>query len=229
MTLNIRALIFDMDGVLADTPPLHYESWQRLAQDEGIDFGWDQHEQMQGLVRRHSLDVFLGGKPVSESQAQDMMARKNAYFVERLQHLSPADRFPGTAEIMQEVHAAGLKVGLGSSSQNARGVVEKLGLHQYFDVIADGYTVPNNKPAPDIFLWVAKQLKVSPAEAIVFEDSVAGMQAAVAGGFWRVGLGGKHGLGAHVALNSLAEVNLATLLQRLNEAAASPDGGNHKS
>ena len=227
MTLNIRALIFDMDGVLADTPPMHYESWRRLAQDEGIDFGWDQHEQMQGLVRRHSLEVFLGGKPVSESQAQDMMARKNAYFVERLQHLSPADRFPGTAEIMQEAHAAGLKVGLGSSSQNARGVVEKLGLFQYFDVIADGYTVPNNKPAPDIFLWVAEQLKVAPSEAIVFEDSVAGMQAAIAGGFWRVGLGGKHGAGAHVTLNSLAEVNLSMLLQRLNEAGASPNRTPH--
>jgi beta-phosphoglucomutase len=213
--------------VLADTPPLHYESWRRLAQDEGIDFGWDQHEQMQGLVRRHSLEVFLGGKPVSESQAQDMMARKNTYFVERLAHLSPADRFPGTAEIMQEAHSAGLKVGLGSSSQNARGVVEKLGLLQYFDVIADGYTVPNNKPAPDIFLWVAAQLKVAPSEAIVFEDSVAGMQAAIAGGFWRVGLGGKHGAGAHVALNTLTEVNLATLLQRLNEAAASANGSHN--
>jgi len=219
MNLNIRALIFDMDGVLADTPPLHYESWLRLAQDEGINFGWDQHEQMQGLVRRHSLEVFLGGKPVSESQAQDMMARKNAYFVESLKNLSPADRFPGTAEIMQEAHAAGLKVGLGSSSQNARGVVEKLGLLQYFDVIADGYTVRNNKPAPDIFLWVANQLNLAPSEAIVFEDSVAGMQAAIAGGFWRVGLGGKHGAGAHLALNSLAEVNLTTVLQRLNEVS----------
>ena len=219
MTLTIRALIFDMDGVLADTPLLHYESWQRLAQDEGINFGWDQHEQMQGLVRRHSLDVFLGGKTISEAQAQDLMARKNAYFVERLKNLAPADRFPGTAEIMQEARAAGLKVGLGSSSQNARGVIEKLGLFPYFDVIADGYTVPNNKPAPDIFLWVADQLKVTPSEAIVFEDSVAGMQAAVAGGFWRVGLGGKHGAGAHIALNSLTEVNLATLLQRLNAVA----------
>ncbi|MBA3874298.1 MAG: beta-phosphoglucomutase family hydrolase, partial [Anaerolineae bacterium] len=170
MTLNIRALIFDMDGVLADTPPLHYESWLRLAQDEGINFGWEQHEQMQGLVRRHSLEVFLGGKTVSEDQAQEMMARKNTYFGERLKDLTPADRFPGTAEIMQEAHAAGLKVSLGSSSQNARGVVEKLGLLQYFDVIADGYTVRHNKPAPDIFLWVAEQLNVAPSEAIVFED-----------------------------------------------------------
>ncbi|MBI1277334.1 MAG: beta-phosphoglucomutase [Anaerolineaceae bacterium] len=225
--MNIRALIFDMDGVLADTPPLHYESWKRLAQDEGINFGWEQHEQMQGLVRRHSLDVFLGGKLITESQAQEMMARKNTYFTESLQKLTPADRFPGTAEIMQEAHEAGIKVGLGSSSQNAREVIKKLGLAPYFDVVADGYTVRQNKPAPDIFLWVADQLKVTPSEAIVFEDSVAGMQAAIAGGFWRVGLGGKHGDGAHVALNSLAEVNLAGLLQRLNEVAAHQNGTSH--
>ncbi len=224
MTLIIRALIFDMDGVLADTPMLHYDSWLRLAQDEGVDFGWEQHEQMQGLVRRHSLDVFLGGKSVSEPEAQEMMDRKNAYFIERLQHLSAEDRFPGTAEMMQEARAAGLKVGLGSSSQNARGVVEKLGLLQYFDVLADGFTVKRNKPAPDIFLWVAEQLKIKPCEAIVFEDSIAGMQAAVAGGFWRVGLGGKHGAGAHIALNSLADMNLTALLHRLNQLGTSPDG-----
>ncbi len=223
MNINIRALIFDLDGVLADTPLLHYESWLRLAKDEGIPFTWEQHEQMQGLVRRHSLEVFLGGKPVSDAEAQAMMDRKNAYFVESLENLGPADRFPGTAEIMQEAHDAGVKIGLGSSSQNARGVAQKLGLLPFFDVIADGYTVSRNKPAPDIFLWVAEHLNVSPSEAVVFEDSVAGMQAALAGGFWRVGLGGKHGAGAHVALASLDEVNLISLIERLNGAAKQQD------
>ncbi len=219
MVLQIRALIFDLDGVLAETPMLHYHSWMRLAQDEGLPFTWEQHEKMQGLVRRHSLEVFLGGKPVTDSEAVVLMARKNDYFVEYLQQLSPADRLPGTAEIMEEARAAGLKVGLGSSSQNAKQVVEKLGLLPLFDVMADGTTVPNNKPAPDIFLWVAKQCDVLPNEAVVFEDSFAGLQAALAGGFWAVGLGGKHGAGAHAELATLAEVNLSTLVGRLNEAA----------
>ena len=219
MTVNIRALIFDLDGVLADTPMLHYESWRRLAVDEGIDFSWDQHEAMQGLVRRHSLEVFLGGKPVTDAQAQEMMDRKNAYFVEYLQQLTPADCFPGTTEIMQAAKFRGIKIGLGSSSQNALKVVEKLGLLPYFDVLADGNTVSRNKPAPDIFLWVAQQLKVSPSEAIVFEDSVAGLQAAIAGGFWRVGLGGKHGIGAHVEFESLAQTTLDALIHRLSESS----------
>lgn len=220
MVLNIRALIFDLDGVLAETPMLHYHSWMRLAQDEGIPFTWEQHEKMQGLVRRHSLDVFLGGKPVTDSEAQLLMARKNGYFIESLQQLSPADRLPGTAEIMEEARAAGIKVGLGSSSQNAKQVVERLGLLPMFDVMADGTTVPNNKPAPDIFLWVANQLNAMPNEAVVFEDSFAGLQAALAGGFWAVGLGGKHGVGAHVELGLLSEVNLHTLTERLSEVAA---------
>lgn len=220
MALNICALIFDLDGVLAETPMLHYQSWKRLAQDEGLAFTWDQHEKMQGLVRRHSLEVFLNGKRVTDAEAQALMERKNTYFTESLQQLSPADRLPGTAEIMQEAHAAGLKVGLGSSSQNARSVVEKLGLLPLFDVLADGFTVQHNKPAPDIFLWVAAQLGVQPSQAVVFEDSVAGLQAALNGGFWSVGLGGKHGTGAHIELPSLAGVRLRDLLEQFTTLEA---------
>jgi beta-phosphoglucomutase len=215
MKLNIRALIFDLDGVLTNTPWLHYESWKRLAEDERIPFTLDQHYQMQGLVRRDSLAVFLNGTPVDEPTAQALMDRKNAYFLEALEQLSPADCLPGVVEIIREAHAAGLKIGLGSSSQNARRVLDKLGLFRLFDVIGDGYSVNRHKPAPDIFLWVAGQLGVLPQESVVFEDSVAGMQAAVAGGFWRVGVGGRHGDGAHIAVNSLADLRLASLLDKL--------------
>jgi kojibiose phosphorylase len=216
MTLNIRALIFDLDGVLTNTPWLHYESWKHLADDEQIPFTLEQHYQMQGLVRRASLDVFLNGRSVSEDMAQQLMDRKNAFFLELLKQLSPSDCSPGAAELIREGHDAGLKIGLGSSSQNARRVLEKLGLLPLFHVVGDGYSVTNHKPAPDIFLWVAEQIGVSPREAIIFEDSVAGMQAARTGGFWRVGVGGKHGEGAHIAVESLAELRLSTLLDKLN-------------
>lgn len=219
MSLNIRALIFDLDGVLTDTPLLHYDSWKRLAADENIPFGWDQHEQMQGLVRRDSLTVFLNGRPVTEEQAQILMARKNAYFLERLRDVSPANCYPGVVELLSEARERGLKVGLGSSSMNARGVVERLGLTAHFDLMGDGHTVTHHKPAPDIFLWVADQLSVRPTEAVVFEDSVAGMQAAISGGFWRVGLGGKHGAGAHVTYSMMVEVRLTDLLERLADVA----------
>lgn len=217
MSLNIRALIFDLDGVLTDTPLLHYDSWRRLAADENIPFGWDQHERMQGLVRRDSLTVFLNGRPITEEQAQVLMARKNGYFLEHLREVSPANCYPGVLELLTEARLMGLKIGLGSSSMNARAVVEKLGLSACFDVLGDGHTVTQHKPAPDIFLWAATQLSVTPDEAIVFEDSAAGMQAAISGGFWRVGLGGKHGDGAHLAFDVMADVKLAHLLERLAE------------
>jgi len=216
MTLDIRAFIFDLDGVLAGTPILHYHSWRRLAEEEYIPFTWEQHENMQGLSRRASLDVFLGGRPISDSDAQRLMDRKNSYFLEVLQSISPADCFPGTAELIREARAAGLKIGLGSSSQNARRVVEQLGLLMYFDAVADGHTVKHNKPAPDIFLWVAHRLGVTPRQSVVFEDSMAGMQAAISGGFWRVGLGGQHGEGAHMALPSLDGVTLDVILGGLS-------------
>ncbi len=201
--MPIQAFIFDLDGVLADTPMLHYHSWKRLAEDEGLIFSWDQHVAMQGLHRRESLDVFLGGRPVTETQAAEMMMRKNGYFLELLEQLSPTDCFPGTEAFIRAARAAGLKLALASSSQNAKQVLFKLGLTPLFDVIGDGNTVSRNKPAPDIFLWAAEQLRVKPAEALVFEDSEAGLRAALDGGFWVVGVHGKHGQGAHLELAAL--------------------------
>ncbi|MBL8155482.1 MAG: beta-phosphoglucomutase [Anaerolineae bacterium] len=212
MNLSLQALIFDLDGVITDTPVLHYETWRRLAAEEMIHFTPEQYHRMQGLSRRASLDIFLDGRYVSEELAQSYMARKNRYFLELLEGLTPERCFPGVREMIAEGRGAGLKIGLGSSSQNAKGVLERLGLTPSFDVIADGNTVTRAKPAPDIFLWVAGQLGVEPGRALVFEDSVAGLRAALDGGFWAVGIGGKHGPGAHVAVESLAGWGLGELV-----------------
>ncbi|MEZ4667122.1 MAG: beta-phosphoglucomutase [Anaerolineae bacterium] len=215
MTASIRALIFDLDGVLTNTPMLHYDSWKRLAADENIPFTWDQHERMQGKVRHDSLAVFLNGRPVSDEQAKALMARKNEYFLELLENVTPADSFPGVLELLTEAKKKGFRIGLGSSSMNARNVISKLGLAPFFEVLGDGHSVSRHKPAPDIFLWTAQQLGVEPRQAVVFEDSEAGMQAAINGGFWRVGLGGKHGKGAHLEYETMAEIQLDDLLAKL--------------
>lgn len=221
-TLDLRALIFDLDGVIADTIGLHYRAWQRLSHEENIPFTDEQYHQMQGLPRRQSLAVFLNGRPLPEPTAQAWMDRKNGYFHELLQGFTAADCKPGAMALVQEAKAAGLKIGLGSSSQNAQQVLGKLGLTPYFEVVADGATVQNNKPAPDIFLWVARNLGVQPEHAVVFEDSEAGMQAALTGGFWAVGIGAAHGDGAHWAVESLAQVNLSALRNHLAERKPSP-------
>lgn len=216
---DLRALIFDLDGVLADTPMLHYQSWQRLATRMGVPFTWEQHIAMQGLRRYESLLIFLGREALTEAEAAPLMAEKNDYFLELIAQLTPTDCLPGVREVIEAGRAAGLRIGLGSSSGNARLVLERLGLRPLFDVVGDGHTVGNGKPAPDIFLWAAARLGAAPDECLVFEDSAAGVAAARQGGFWCVGLGGKHGAGAHIELASLHGVTLAALRERLDALA----------
>lgn len=217
MAFKLRALIFDLDGVIASTLPLHYDSWQRLSQEVAIPFTAEQYRLMQGLPRRKSMDIFLDGREVSEETAQAWMARKNDFFHENLHRMTPAHSMPGAPELIREAHASGLKIGLGSSSQNARRVLEKLELLPYFDVVADGNTVPNNKPAPDIYWWVAERLGVKPTEAVVFEDSESGLQAALAGGFWAVAVGDAYTSQPHLAAPGLNDVTLADLYRLLDQ------------
>lgn len=219
-TNHLRALIFDLDGVIANTIPLHYQSWLRLAQDLDVPLTLEDNDQMLGLPRRACLDIFLKGRAVSEQEAQELMRRKNQYFLEQMEQMTPDDAAPGVAALIHEGRAAGLKIGLGSSSQNARQVLAKVGLLAAFDALGDGLTVEHTKPAPDIYLWAAAELGIRPAEAAVFEDSDAGVQAGLAGGFRVVGIGPARIVGrAHLVVPSLAGMTLERLRREL------PDGG----
>ncbi len=221
MTIDLRALIFDLDGVIADTNTPHLQSWQRLSQEENIPFSPAIYQHMMGLPRRQCLNVFLGGRAISEETAQDYLHRKNIYFLELLDDYNPQDAAPGVPELIHEGREAGLKIGLGSSSQNARRVLEKLGLYDLFDVIGDGNTATESKPAPDIFLWVAERLGVSPQQAVVFEDSAAGVQAAKSGGFPVVGIGETERLvqAADMIVPSLAGMNLHKLRSEFHSSS----------
>jgi beta-phosphoglucomutase len=218
MTIDLRALIFDLDGVIADTNAPHFASWERLSQDESIPFSRAVYTRMMGLPRRGCLDVFLNGQPVNEETAQEFLSRKNAYFLELLDQFTPDDTAPGVRELIEEARAAGLKVGLGSSSANAKRVLRTLDLYDLFDAIGDGTTVSRHKPAPDIFLWTASRLGVTAAQAIVFEDSTAGVQAGRAGKFWVVGIGDDLVTEAHIAVPSLEGISLGDLTARLEMA-----------
>jgi HAD superfamily hydrolase (TIGR01509 family) len=140
------------------------------------------------------------------------MARKNDYYLEWLQVITPEAILPGVPALLAEAKAQGLRLGLGSASKNARLVLDKLGMHDAFDVIGDGYSVVNPKPEPDLFVWVAGGLGVYPTQAIVFEDAEAGIQAARHGGFWTVGLGDAAGSDANLRLPNLATASLSHIL-----------------
>jgi beta-phosphoglucomutase len=202
--------IFDLDGVITDTVSHHYSSWKKLAAELGISFSEEANEELRGRSRRDALSLFLGNRSYSEAQLQQLLERKNALFLESVRDFGPADLLPGVHDLLLEARAAGIRLGVGSASRNARGICRKLGILDLLDALGDGSSVSNPKPAPDIFLWVAGRLGLPPARCIVFEDAEAGVTAALAGGFRTVGLGPAWRVGkAHLVRGSLEAARVA--------------------
>ncbi len=221
----LRGVIFDLDGVLTDTSELHYRSWQRLADEERIAFDRRANEALRGLPRRDSLLLVLGDRPATEDEIQDMMARKNRYYHGYLEQLGADSLLPGVLPLIRDLRAQGYRLAIGSASKNARTVVERLGLGEMMDVIADGHSVERHKPAPDLFLYAAEQLGIPPEQCVVFEDAESGVAAALAAGMWVVGLGPEDRVGqAHVVLPGLEGVRWADLRARLARAAEAKNG-----
>jgi beta-phosphoglucomutase len=217
---RIRGVIFDLDGVLTDTSEFHYLGWKRLADEEGIPFDRQANEALRGVSRRESLLRLLDGQPVTEEQIQEMMARKNRYYQEYIQNVTPNNLLPGALELLNELQAAGVKVAIGSASKNARPVIERLGIAERVQAISDGYSVEHHKPAPDLFLHAAAQLGLPPARCLVVEDAEVGVEAALAAGMWALGLGPVERVGAaHVVLSSLEGVRWADVLVQLAQVA----------
>lgn len=212
----ICGFVFDLDGVLTDTAEYHYRGWKRLTDEEGIPFTREDNEHLRGISRRESLRLILKGRTYPEEKIQEMMRRKNNYYLEFVREIGPKDLLPGARELLEEIRAAGLKSALGSASKNAPEVIRRLGIAELLDAVSDGASVERQKPAPDIFLHAAKQLNLKPEVCVVVEDSSAGIEAARAGGFRSVGLGPRERVAhAEVVLDSLNGIRLATLLGML--------------
>jgi beta-phosphoglucomutase len=209
----IKAFIFDLDGVITDTAEYHYRGWKRLADEEGLSFTREDNEHLRGVPRRESLMLILKGRMYPEEKIQEMMERKNNYYLAFIKEITPQDLLPGAKELLEEIRAAGLKNALGSASKNAAEVIERLGIRDLFDAISDGFSVERQKPAPDLFLHAAAQLGLAPSECVVVEDAAAGIEAAIAGGFRSIGLGPDERVGrADIILSNLAGVRLDALL-----------------
>jgi beta-phosphoglucomutase len=210
----IESLIFDLDGVITHaSAEYHYQSWQRLADEEGIPFSREHNEQLRGVPRDVSLQRFLAGRTINSAQAQDYMARKQAYYLEQLATMTPADRLPGVSNLLDAAKAAGLPMGVASASRNAQAVLEKLYLLHYFMIVGSAAYVGNPKPAPDLFLWVAGYLRTPVTKTLIFEDAAEGVAVARQAGFWTVGIGGIQN--AHLNVHNLQDVTLNNVLQQL--------------
>lgn len=226
-TAVLRGAIFDLDGVLTDTAEYHYRGWQRLADEEGLPFDRQANEALRGISRRESLLRIVGGsstgiasqRPFSESQLEEMMARKNRYYQELIESMSPAEVLPGVLPLLKEIRQQGIKIAIASSSKNARTVIEKLNIGGWIDAITDGYSVVHPKPAPDLFLHAARQLNLLPSQCVVFEDATAGIEAGLAAGMWTIGLGPEERVGkAHLVFPSLEGVSWAEIQPQLMQS-----------
>jgi beta-phosphoglucomutase len=212
MSKKLKAIIFDLDGVITDTSEYHYHAWKRLADEEGIPFNRDDNDKLRGVSRKECLKILLNGKQILAEQFQEMMDRKNRYYVELLRQMTSKNILSGAKELVSEIKRRGIKIAIASVSKNTRTVLRGTGIENLFDVIVDGYSVKNTKPAPDIFLFAAKELGVKPEDCVVIEDAEAGIEAALAGKMIPIGIGPEERVGkARRRFEKIGDITLTKL------------------
>jgi len=188
---NKKAFIFDLDGVIVDTAKYHYLAWQKIAAELGIEFTPEHNEELKGVSRVRSLDIILelGKINASQSDKDKWLAQKNADYLSYLVNMDESEVLPGVMHILKFLKEQNQPIALGSASKNARPILEKTKTISYFDAIIDGNDVTHAKPDPEVFLQAAKALGIANEDSIVFEDSVAGIQAANIAKMTSVGIG----------------------------------------
>jgi beta-phosphoglucomutase len=187
----VRGAIFDLDGVLVDTAKYHYLAWRRLARELGFDFSERENERLKGVSRMRSLEILLetGHYTMSDGDKAEAAAKKNAWYVEYLHALDESALLPGSREFLERSRDGGIKTALGSASKNAPLILERLGIAGLFNAVIDGNAVSRAKPDPEVFLKGAEALGLAPVVCVVFEDALAGIEAAHAGGMRVIAVG----------------------------------------
>jgi len=191
MIREMRAAIFDLDGVIVDTAKYHYLAWKRLANELGFDFTEADNERLKGVSRVRSLEILLeiGGLNLDDVTKTQIATQKNNWYLDCISHMDSSEILPGVIEYVESIRAKGVKTAIGSASKNTPLILERLGITSLFDAIVDGNKVIKAKPDPEVFLRAAEELNVPPAECVVFEDAEAGIEAALRAGMKTVGVG----------------------------------------
>jgi beta-phosphoglucomutase len=211
----IRACIFDLDGVIVDTAKYHFMAWKRLADDLGILFTEKDNERLKGVSRMASLDIVLeiGGKKLKMAEKEALAALKNKWYVEYISRMTPGEILPGTLEFIHELKRKKIKIALGSASRNTPLILERVGMNTVFDAVADGNTIQKAKPDPEVFLKAAGMIGIDPNRCAVFEDAMAGVEAALNAGMICIGIGEMNVLkNAHMVIKGLYEMNINRLI-----------------
>lgn len=186
-----KAFIFDLDGVIVDTAKYHFLAWQKIAAQLGIEFTPEHNEQLKGVSRVRSLDIILelGKIKASQEDKDKWLIQKNEDYLSYLVDMNQNEILPGVLPILEFIKEKNQLIALGSASKNARPILEKTGILNLFDAIVDGNDVNNAKPDPEVFLRAAHLLQSKNENSLVFEDSVAGIQAANSANMISIGIG----------------------------------------
>ncbi|MGD1848500.1 MAG: beta-phosphoglucomutase [Salibacteraceae bacterium] len=209
---HIQGVIFDLDGVIVDTAKYHFIAWKRLANELGVDFDETFNEQLKGVSRIESLNriLKLGQLERSPEEKEVLTTRKNSWYLEHIDKIGRNEILPGVENFLQELKSNGYKICLGSASRSGARVIELLGLESFFHDMIDGNRFTQSKPHPEVFLKGAESMAVAPNSCVVFEDSLAGVEAAKAGGMFCIGVGdGAILKDAHFTIKSFEEMTLS--------------------
>src|SRR5512133_1332478 len=194
--MQLKACLFDLDGVIVDTAKFHFIAWKEIAAGLGFEFTEKENELLKGVSRMRSLDILLETGKISKSEEEKIQLadRKNSRYLEYILQMNEEDILPGVERFLNDLRSNGILIALGSASKNAPLILDRIHLKEKFDVVVDGNAVSEAKPSPEVFLRCAELLKVEPSACLVFEDAQAGIEAALNGGMMVIGVGSSDNL-----------------------------------
>ncbi|MGC8825158.1 MAG: beta-phosphoglucomutase [Bacteroidales bacterium] len=211
-----QGVIFDLDGVIVDTAKYHFLAWQRLARELGFEFTETHNERLKGVSRMASLEILLsvgGIQHLSEDKKRQLAEKKNQWYVEYIEKITPAEILPGFLPLLDFLKRQGVKVAVGSASKNAGTILNRLGLIEQFDALVDGNRITEAKPNPQVFTLAADDMGVPYRACVVVEDAEAGIEAAIRAGMKCIGIGSPAILGkANMVVETLEQLNFEDLL-----------------
>lgn len=211
-SIMIRGVIFDLDGVLVHTDELHFRAWSCIAEELGIPFDRGANDRLRGVSRAESLERLLALKPevrLGDKEKAALCERKNSLYRASLETLTAADIPPAVRAVLEILRKRKLRLAVGSSSRNARLILQRTELEQAFDAVTDGTMITASKPDPEVFLRAAALLGLEPDVCAVVEDAPAGILAAHRAGMYAIGLGAcatGDGIRPDVLLSHLTEL-----------------------
>lgn len=189
--MKYKGIIFDLDGVICFTDEYHYQAWKAIADEKGIYFDKEINNRLRGVSRMESLEIILErfDGTLTQEEKEELATKKNNVYVDLLKNMSESDLSLEVKETLLKLKEMGIRLAIGSSSKNAKFILGRLGITEYFDAISDGTNITNSKPDPEVFLKAAEFLGLEPKDCLVVEDAEAGIQAACGGKFHSAGLG----------------------------------------